>query len=40
MLLLLIGVANCALYYGDVMKDYTIVGLVVLGALASPRARP
>jgi uncharacterized protein len=28
--LLLIGLVNCALYYGDVLKDYAIVGLVVL----------
>lgn len=30
LLLLLIGLVNCALYYGDVLKDYAIVGLVVL----------
>ena len=30
LLLLLIGIVNCALYYGDVLKDYAIVGLVVL----------
>jgi uncharacterized protein len=30
LLLLLIGVVNCALYYGDVLKDYAIVGFVVL----------
>ena len=30
LLLLIIGVVNCALYYGDVLKDYAIVGLVVL----------
>src|SRR5690349_15297394 len=28
--LLLIGLVNCALYYGDVLKDYALVGLVVL----------
>jgi uncharacterized protein len=28
--LLVIGLVNCALYYGDVLKDYAIVGLVVL----------
>jgi uncharacterized protein len=30
LLLLVIGVINCALYYGDVLKDYALVGLVVL----------
>ena len=30
LLLLIIGLVNCALYYGDVLKDYAIVGLVVL----------
>src|SRR6187399_3153254 len=30
LLLLVIGLVNCALYYGDVLKDYAIVGLVVL----------
>jgi uncharacterized protein len=30
LLLLLIGLVNCALYYGDVLKDYAIVGFVVL----------
>jgi uncharacterized protein len=28
--LLLIGLVNCALYYGDVLKDYAIIGFVVL----------
>lgn len=28
--LLIIGVVNCALYYGDVLKDYAVVGFVVL----------
>jgi uncharacterized protein len=30
LLLLVLGLVNCALYYGDVLKDYAIVGLVVL----------
>jgi uncharacterized protein len=30
LLLLVFGLLNCALYYGDVLKDYAIVGLVVL----------
>src|SRR5690348_14284725 len=28
--LLVIAIANCALYYGDVLKDYVLVGLVIL----------
>jgi uncharacterized protein len=28
--LLVLGVVNCAFYYGDVLKDYALVGLVVL----------
>jgi uncharacterized protein len=30
LLLFVFGVLNCALYYGDVLKDYALVGLVVL----------
>lgn len=30
LLLLIIGLVNCALYYGDVLKDYAMVGLVAL----------
>ena len=28
--LLVIGVVNCALYYGDVLKDYAVVGLIIM----------
>lgn len=28
--LFVIAIANCALYYGDVLKDYALVGLIVL----------
>jgi len=28
--LFVIAIANCALYYGDVLKDYVLVGLVIL----------
>ena len=28
--LLVIAIGNCALYYGDVLKDYVLVGLVIL----------
>jgi uncharacterized protein len=30
LLLLIFGLLNCALYYGDVLKDYAVVGLVIL----------
>lgn len=28
--LFVIAIANCALYYGDVLKDYVLVGLIIL----------
>jgi uncharacterized protein len=39
LLLLMFGIVNCALYYGDVLKDYALVGFVVLAFYrVTPRA--
>jgi uncharacterized protein len=34
--LFVIAIANCALYYGDVLKDYVLVGIVILAFQAIP----
>jgi len=33
--LFVIAVVNCALYYGDVLKDYVLVGMIILRAIGS-----